>query len=129
MACLKAVHNSSPDGTHFIVEFFGCDRKQLNSVTFWKKTLSKMASAAGMKILNSHFYKFSPEGITAYLLLATSHISIHTWPEHRYIACDVFSCGREDKTFDAVNYIKENLCHEKTKLRRIKRGFRIFSEK
>lgn len=123
------MHNSSPDGLHYLIEFFGCDRKQLNSVTFWKRTLSKTASAAGMKILNSHFYKFSPKGITAYLLLATSHISIHTWPEHGYIACDVFSCGGEGETLAAVNHIKKKLCHEKIKLRRIKRGFRIFSEK
>ena len=122
---MKRLHNSSPDGIHFLVEFFGCDRKQLNSVAFWKKTLLKTASAARMKILNSHFYKFSPEGITAYPLLSTSHISIHTWPEYGYIACDVFSCGDEDETVMAVTHIKERLCHERIKLKRIKRGFRV----
>jgi S-adenosylmethionine decarboxylase proenzyme len=67
-------------------------------MAFWKKILVLSAEAAGMKVLNQQFFQFTPEGITGYLLLSTSHISMHTWPEHGYVACDVFSCGGDRET-------------------------------
>ena len=41
-------------------------------------------------------YQFQPRGLTAVFLVAESHIAIHTWPEKRYAALDVFSCGRKE---------------------------------
>ena len=100
------MHNSSPDGTHFLMEFFGCDKQQLNSIPFWKKLLSDATANAKIRVLNKHFYRFTPHGITGYLLLSASHISIHTWPEYEYAACDVFSCGGEDESTEIVRHIK-----------------------
>ena len=117
--------NPEPDGVHFLVEFFGCEHDSLNSMTFWKKILVRSAKAAGMKVLNQHFYQFSPEGITGYLLLSSSHISIHTWPEHGYVACDVFSCGGDEETQAAVDHIIAELPHQRVQLKRIKRGYRF----
>ena len=42
-----------------------------------------------------HFHTFGGEGgVTGVLLLAESHLSIHTWPEHGFAAIDIFLCGR-----------------------------------
>lgn len=119
------MHNSPPDGVHYLLEFFGCAKEQLDSLTFWKKLLSKAIANSGITVLNKHFYKFSPHGITGYLLLSASHISIHTWPEYAYITCDVFSCGGEDEASGIVKYIGANICHGKMRKRKLKRGFRI----
>lgn len=125
MADLSPVlHNPEPDGVHFLVEFFGCDTGSLNSMPFWKTVLIQTAEAAGLKVLNQHFFQFTPEGITGYLLLSTSHISIHTWPEHGYAACDVFSCGGDEETQEAVDSIIAKLPHQRVNLKRIKRGYR-----
>jgi S-adenosylmethionine decarboxylase len=107
------------------MEFFGCDKKQLNSIPFWKKLFSDATADAEIKVLNRHFYKFNPHGITGYLLLSASHISIHTWPEYRYAACDIFSCGDLDETNKIVAYIKSMVPYEKAKVRKLKRGFRV----
>ena len=80
---------------------------------------------ADVRILNKHFYRFKPHGITGYLLLSASHISIHTWPEYAYAACDVFTCSGDDEGQSIVKFIRENLKHDKTKTRKIKRGFRV----
>lgn len=125
MAQERAIHNSPPDGIHYLMEFFGCAKEQLDSIVFWKRLLSKAIADSGITVLNKHFYKFSPHGITGYLLLSASHISIHTWPEYAYVTCDIFSCGRENETEDIVKHIKSELQHEKIKTRRLKRGFRI----
>lgn len=122
---LKRLHNSLPDGVHHLIEFFGCERKQLNSITFWKKLLVDATADADVRILNKHFYRFKPHGITGYLLLSASHISIHTWPEYAYAACDVFTCSGDDEGQSIVKFIRENLKHDKTKTREIKRGFRV----
>ena len=119
------MHNTSPDGVHYLIEFFGCDRKQLNSVAFWKRTFMKSVSNTSMKVLHSHFYKFIPEGLTGYLLLSTSHISIHTWAELSYAACDVFSCAGDEETGKTVKHIVEMVQHEKIKMKKLKRGFRV----
>jgi len=122
---LKHLCNSAPDGIHFLMEFFGCAKNQLDSLAFWKKLLLDATSDAEIKVLNKHFYKFAPHGITGYLLLSTSHISIHTWPEYLYAACDVFSCGDEDETALIVKHIKDKLDYKKIRTRKMKRGFRI----
>ena len=125
MAHLKPLHNSSPDGVHHLIEFFGCERKQLNSLAFWKKLLADVTVDADVRIINRHFYRFRPHGITGYLLLSASHISIHTWPEYAYAACDVFTCSGDDEGESIVRNIRKNLKHEQAKTKKIKRGFRI----
>jgi len=52
------------------------------------------AEAAGARILHSHFHSFGEAmGVTGVVLLAESHISIHTWPEYGFAAADIFMCG------------------------------------
>lgn len=125
MAQERAIHNSPPDGVHYLLEFFGCAKEQLDSVPFWKKLLSKAIADSGITVLNKHFYRFSPHGITGYLLLSASHISIHTWPEFGYVTCDIFSCGGDDEAKGIVKYIRASVCHEKIKTRKLKRGFKV----
>nr|WP_307728065.1 adenosylmethionine decarboxylase [Massilia terrae] len=56
--------------------------------------LREAALAAGARILHGHFHNFGAGmGVTGVLLLAESHISIHTWPEHGFAAVDIFMCG------------------------------------
>jgi len=118
------LNNCQPDGVHYLIEFFGCSGEQLDSIAFWKKLLKESVSDSNISVLNEEFYQFSPHGITGYLLLSASHISIHTWPEYSYVTCDIFSCGGEDDTKNIVEHIKDNLCHNKKRVRKIKRGFR-----
>jgi S-adenosylmethionine decarboxylase len=108
-----------------LIEFFGCQAAQLDSVTFWKKLLSQAVAASDVTIINKHFYKFTPHGITGYLLLSASHISIHTWPEYAYVTCDVFSCGGRAETEGIVQYITNKLKHERVKIKKVRRGFRV----
>lgn len=119
----KLMKNSPPDGVHFLIEFFGCVTEQLDDIVFWKRILTKAIEESDVSILNEHFYKFTPHGITGYLLLSASHVSIHTWPEYGYAACDVFSCGKGVETKEIVKRIKSELQYEKIKTRKLKRGF------
>ena len=51
------------------------------------------ADRARTTVLGSSFHKFSPQGVSGVVVIAESHISVHTWPEFGYAAVDVFTCG------------------------------------
>lgn len=79
-------------GTHLLVDLWGADR--LDEPALIDETLRGAAVAAGATILHSHFHHFSPNGgVSGVVVLAESHISIHTWPERSYAALDIFMCG------------------------------------
>lgn len=125
----KLLENSCPDGIHFLIEFFGCDKKQLDSVNFWKKTLKDGCKKSNIPVLKEYFYKFNPNGVTGFFLLASSHISVHTWPEYNYVACDVFSCSPQKETKKLVDFLKKEVSNSSVSVRKINRGYKFFDFK
>ena len=82
-------------GTHLIADLHGVEPAVLSDAATLEALLRAAAAAAGASVLAAHFHGFGPAaGITGVLLLAESHISIHTWPEHAYAAVDIFMCGQ-----------------------------------
>jgi S-adenosylmethionine decarboxylase len=82
-------------GMHLLIDIWGAS--SLDSPELIDKTLCDGALAAGATILHSHFHHFSPNGgVSGVVVLAESHISIHTWPERGFAALDVFMCGECD---------------------------------
>ncbi len=107
-------------GEHYILELLTSEPELLNDEKHIYDTLVSAAKAADVMIINVTTHQFSPHGVTGYLLLAESHISIHTWPEHGYAAVDVFTCGGKPKA--ALEEIKKQLKATKTKIIYIERG-------
>lgn len=84
-----------PAGTHLLADFFGVAANRLTDTAHIDALLRAAAQAAGARILHSHFHSFGEAmGVTGVLLLAESHISIHTWPEYGFAAADIFMCGQ-----------------------------------
>ncbi len=83
-----------PAGTHVLADFYGVEATRLTDCARIDALLRRSAEAAGACILHSHFHSFGEQmGVTGVVLLAESHISIHTWPEFGFAAADVFMCG------------------------------------
>jgi S-adenosylmethionine decarboxylase len=79
-------------GTHLLVDLWGASN--LADPELIDRACREAALAAGATILHSHFHHFSPEGgVSGVVVLAESHISIHTWPERDFAAVDIFMCG------------------------------------
>jgi S-adenosylmethionine decarboxylase len=79
-------------GTHLLVDLWGASN--LADPDHIDRALREAAEAAGATILHGHFHHFSPNGgVSGVLVLAESHISIHTWPERDFAAIDIFMCG------------------------------------
>ncbi len=80
-------------GDHYLVELINCDAQIIGSVEGVKASFLQAVDDAGGTILNHAFYQFQPVGVTGFILLKESHFSLHTWPEERYAAFDIFTCG------------------------------------
>lgn len=80
-------------GRHILVEFLNCKADVLNDVVAIEKAMVEAAQIAGATVINSTFHHFSPYGVSGVVVIQESHLAIHTWPEYRYAAVDLFTCG------------------------------------
>jgi len=96
-------------GPHVIADLHDVSAELLGSIDFWKEILIDGAKKSGATVLSDHFHHFGDGyGLTGVIVLAESHISIHTWPEKNYAAIDVFMCGTCDPEV-AVDHITSRL--------------------
>jgi len=76
----------------------------------------------GAVVLGDSFHHFSPQGVSGVVIIAESHLSIHTWPEYGYAAVDVFTCGTTVKPEKAAEVLMEKLGSRNHSLMEIPRG-------
>lgn len=94
-------------GTHILANFHGCSRELLEKAEVLKRILNKTVSEVNFNKVGETFYQFEPTGATGVILLAESHISVHTWPERGSAAIDIFSCSGRDQAEKAYALLKE----------------------
>jgi S-adenosylmethionine decarboxylase len=93
LATTEASTRRATVGTQVVLDLYECETEHLDDIAWVKATLVKAARAAGATIVETVFHKFAPWGISGVVVIAESHLAIHIWPEHRYAAIDVFTCG------------------------------------
>jgi len=80
-------------GHHLLAEFTGCDPAALADLQGVTSAMLRAAEVSGATIVTHSFHHFSPHGVSGAVIIAESHLAIHTWPEHGFAAVDFFSCG------------------------------------
>ena len=89
-------------GPHLTMDMYGCNKKKLKDVNVVYSFLDELPPIIGMtKIMPPYTFSYSglkPEdwGVSGIVLIAESHISIHTFPEKNYASVDIFSCKEFD---------------------------------
>jgi S-adenosylmethionine decarboxylase len=109
-------------GRHLIAEFFSCSKEALNDLDFISENLKIAAAVAGATIVDSSFHRFLPHGISGVVVIAESHLTIHTWPEYGYAAIDLFTCGDQVNPWKAFDYLREVFSAGKTEVSEYLRG-------
>jgi len=110
-------------GRHIIAELHGCDPGLLTDLEQTIEILREAVRVSGASYLGEFYRVFEPwGGLTAIVALAESHISIHTWPEYRYAALDIFTCGETADPWKAYEYVVEAYKPEKVNVTEVKRG-------
>jgi S-adenosylmethionine decarboxylase proenzyme len=109
-------------GRHLIFEFSGCDGVVLNDSERIEEVLVRAAEKSGMRVVGRASHKFGSRGVTSVIILAESHIVIHTWPEYGYAAIDIFVCGSAAKPMKAYEEVVKALSPKSVSALEVKRG-------
>lgn len=97
-------------GQHALLDLHGCHVPTLGDTHKLQAALLAAAEAAKATVLFQYFHHFGEQaGITGVLLLAESHISIHTWTEHAFAAADIFVCGQHSDLQAACQILVSSL--------------------
>ena len=115
-------------GLHVTIDASGCNKRKLASVTLVYDILNKLPDRIGMTKMTLPYvvkwldkFAHGTEGISGFVMIAESHISIHTFPDQDYVFMDIFSC----KSFDAekaINHLVDAFEAAKYEKHILKRG-------
>ena len=92
-------------GWQCVLDLFDCRAPRIDDLGWIRRTLLEAAEAAAATVVSDSFHRFEPHGISGIVVIAESHLAIHTWPELHYAAIDVFTCNSEFHVERAVDYL------------------------
>jgi spermidine synthase len=109
-------------GHHVLVEFYNCNPARLNDLHHIQASMEHAARESNATIVESVFHHFSPHGISGVVVIAESHLAIHTWPEYNYAAVDLFTCGESVNPWIAFEILKQRFEAGDFSTRELRRG-------
>jgi S-adenosylmethionine decarboxylase len=115
-------------GKHLLIEMYDCDERMLNDPEVIESAMLCAARCCGTTIIHHYFHRFSPHGVSGIIVIAESHMSIHTWPEYRYAAVDLFTCGNNTLSEPCLGCLREALRCQSLVLKTIPRGVGVAAE-
>ncbi len=123
---MQTKKHKMPIGVELIGDLIKCNRSQLKSMLVDEiaKSMSKLIAHYKFTELGSFYHQFDI-GLTGVIALAESHITFHTWPEHRYVSLNVYVCNytrnNEDNALLLFNDLVKLFNAGSVKISRIKR--------
>ena len=109
-------------GTHIVCELSGCNPEVLTNVDAVHAMMVAAAKASRATVMESAFHRFEPQGVSGTVILAESHLSIHTWPEMGYAAMDFYTCGDHTDPWLACEYAAKAFGAKSMSTSEVKRG-------
>lgn len=109
-------------GAHLLVELKDCNPDIIRSLEEVRDAMVSAAKEAKATIVDVSFHEFNPFGISGMVVIAESHLSIHTWPEYGYAAVDIFTCGDLIKPEAAAEYLINRFQSKNPSFVEMKRG-------
>jgi len=104
------------------VELRECNSRILDNLEKVQDAMVTAAKMAKATIVDVAFHEFNPFGISGVVVIAESHLTIHTWPEYGYAAVDIFTCGDVIKPEEAAAYLINRFESKNPSIVEIKRG-------
>lgn len=95
-------------GTHFLADFYGC-RNLPNKADALEHLMNAAADAIRATRVTSSFHEFSPHGLSGVVVIAESHLAVHTWPEHKVACIDLFTCSADMDARPGLKFLFESL--------------------
>ena len=94
-------------GDHYIANCHDVDPDLASDELYLRKLVKEAIDIADMHLVEMKSWRFEGEGggVSIYALIVESHVSIHTWPNQRFVTIDVYTCGLEKKAREAIEHI------------------------
>ena len=112
-------------GRHLLIEMQDCDQEVLNDPGYLRDAMVAAAVGCGATVMGESFHHFNPQGVSGVVVIAESHLSVHTWPEYGYAAVDIFTCGTTVEPEKAAGTLIEKLGARNHSLTEIQRGLLV----
>ena len=109
-------------GTHLLVELKDCNPDLLKNIEKVKHAMVSAAKEAKATVIDTSFREFNPFGISGVVVIAESHLTVHTWPEYGYAAVDIFTCGDTIMPETAASYLVKAFECQNPSIVEMKRG-------
>ncbi|MEB3196494.1 MAG: adenosylmethionine decarboxylase [Candidatus Sericytochromatia bacterium] len=109
-------------GRQVLLELYGCPPERLTERAGIEAAMLAAARACAATVVESVFHAFNPHGVSGVVIIAESHLTIHTWPEHGYAAVDVFTCGHTIDPAEAVDSLATALAAAHVSVTEVNRG-------
>ena len=109
-------------GHHLLFDCHGCRAPVLSDLAAVRELLKLAARAFGLTVIAEEFHQYLPQGVSGVLILAESHLAVHTWPEREFAAIDLFTCGTRPDAARLADHLKSALGAERIECRQIERG-------
>lgn len=109
-------------GCHLLVEFYGCEPASLEQEESVRIAMVSAAERSNASVVTSSFHEFKPYGVSGAVIIQESHFTIHTWPENRYAAVDLFYCSDTVHVDKAVEVLRDFFKPERTRFLLVRRG-------
>ena len=109
-------------GVQIIADLYDCDRERLDDAKLVCEVMLEAARRARATIITHNFHRFSPQGVSGVVIIAESHLAIHTWPENNYAAVDLFTCGDIAHAEECFAYLKDMFKSGRSTTTTIQRG-------
>ena len=116
-------------GIHIIADLYGVDSRLLERAETMMNVIEEAVKFAKLTKVSSDYYQFEPFGASGVVLIAESHLSFHTWPEHGLVTLDIYTCGAPEEAEKAYQYILEKLQPERVEVVFVERGKEVQEDK
>ncbi|HLK16265.1 MAG TPA: adenosylmethionine decarboxylase [Fimbriimonadaceae bacterium] len=109
-------------GSHLLIEMYGCTEEALRREDRVGDAMRRAAIESRATVVAQSFHEFKPYGVSGAVIIQESHYTIHTWPEHRYAAVDLFYCGGSVQVHLAIEALQQEFQPERIRFLVVRRG-------
>ena len=109
-------------GIQILVEFYECDPELLKDEAYISKAMVEACEIGKATVVSHTFHSFSPFGVSGVVVIAESHVAIHTWPEYGYAAVDIFTCGETIEPWLLYHHLRTAFKSKHSSQMELKRG-------
>lgn len=123
-------------GTHLTLDGYGADTARLSDMHLVFRSLDELPGLLKMKKITTPYVVYFPGnnkkdsgGYSGFVMIAESHISVHTFPRNKFVSIDVYTCQGELDVPRTINYFRKIFGIKEVEKHVIKRGFKFYRAK